>query len=63
MGVQRLGGTREALYKQRNMLLFCRRENENHQSGTELFVHQTVVSAVTGAEYVSGRMSWTVLRG
>jgi len=42
---------------------FCGRGNENHQPGTDLFLHHTIVSTVKRAEFVGDRMSYTVLRG
>ena len=42
---------------------FYGKRNENHQLGTEFFVHQGIVPAVKKVEYVSDRMSYTVLKG
>ena len=37
---------------------FYRKGSENHQLGTELFVHQRIASAVKRVEFVSDRMSY-----
>jgi hypothetical protein len=49
--------------KSRDYIFFYRKGNENHQMGTEFFVHHRVVSAVKRVEFVSNRMSYIVLRG
>ena len=42
---------------------FHGKEKKNHQLGTEVFVHHTIVPTVKREEYVNDRMSYIVLRG
>jgi len=42
---------------------FYGNENENHQLGTEFFVHHRIISAVKRVEFISDCMSYIVLRG
>jgi len=43
--------------------LFCGKGNKNHQFGTGFLVHHRTVSAVKGVEFISDRISYTVLGG
>jgi len=45
------------------IFFFNGRWNENHQLGTEFFVHHRKISAIKRVESVSDRMSYIVLKG
>jgi exonuclease III len=63
VGVQEVRGDKEGTVRAEEYTFFYGKGQENHQLGTGLFVHQTIVSAINRVEFVSDRMSYTVLRG
>jgi hypothetical protein len=52
-----------AIVRAEDINFFYGKGNENHQLETGFFVHHRTVSAVNRVEFVSGRMSYIVLRG
>jgi exonuclease III len=42
---------------------FYRKGNENHELGTSFFVHERIISAIKGVEFVSDRIMYIILRG
>jgi hypothetical protein len=63
VNVQELRWDKEGTLRAGEYTFFYGKGQENHQLGTGFFVHQGIVSAIKRVEYVSGRMSHTVLRG
>jgi hypothetical protein len=63
VGVQKVkwegGGTKLA----GEYTFFYGKGNENHELGSGFFVHERMISAVKGSEFVSDRISYIILRG
>ena len=62
MGVQEVRWDKGGMVKAGDYNFFYGKGNENHQLGIRYFVHHRIVSAVRREDFVSDRVSYTVLR-
>jgi len=63
VGVQEVRWEKEGTVRAGDYNFFYGKGNENHQLGTDFFVHRRLVSSVKIIEFVSDRLSYIVLRG
>jgi hypothetical protein len=56
VGVQEVRWDRGGTEPVGNYIFFYEKENENHELGTEFFVHKRIISAVKRVQFVSGRL-------
>jgi hypothetical protein len=62
VGVQEVRCDKGGKVRARYCILFYEEGNENHQLVTEFFTHKKI-STITRVEFLSDRLSYTVLRG
>jgi hypothetical protein len=63
MGVQEVKWEKGGTERAEDYTFFYGQENGDHRLGTCFFVHKRILSAVRRVEFISDRMSYTILRG
>jgi hypothetical protein len=63
VGVQKVKWGKNSTEQAEDYTFFCGEGNGDHQLGTGFFVHKRIISAVRRVEFISDRMSYTILRG
>jgi hypothetical protein len=63
VGVQEVRWDKGETLRAGDYNFLCEKGNENQQSGTGFFVHHRTVSSVKTVQFVSDRVSYTVMRG
>jgi exonuclease III len=63
VGVQEVRWEKGGTERAEDCTFFYGQGNGNHRLGTGFFVHNRIVSAVRRVEFISGRMSYIILRG
>jgi hypothetical protein len=59
VGIQKVRWDKEGTVRARDCIVFCGKCMENHQLGTGDFVHNRMVSAVKGVDFITDRMAYT----
>jgi hypothetical protein len=62
VGVQEVRWNKGGTERAEDYRFFYGAGNEDHQLGTDLFVHKRIISLVRRVEFVSDRMSYIILR-
>jgi hypothetical protein len=62
VGVQEVRWEKGGTERAEDYTLFYGKGNEDHQFGTDFFIHKRIISAVRRIEFVSDRMSYNIKR-